>query len=135
MPAEPIAENTTTAEQIDLPTAMKYCGGNEMMQQKFLSMFVSRREAVCQQLENDLQSGNLTDYTTHVHALKSTALSIGGVKLSECAKALEMAGHAYEDGPEEERESQLQYIQDHHHEAVELYQALVTEAKNRFSIE
>ncbi len=135
VPAEPIAENTATAEQIDLPTAMKYCGGNEMMQQKFLSMFVSRREAVCQQLENDLQSGNLTDYTTHVHALKSTALSIGGVKLSECAKALEMAGHAYEDGPEEERESQLQYIQDHHHEAVELYQALVTEAKNRFSIE
>ncbi len=129
------AETTVPAEeQIDLPTAMKYCGNNEDMQKKFLGMFVSRREAVRQQLENDLQAGNIEDYTTHVHALKSTAMSIGGVKLSECAKALEMAGRACCEGPENEREEQLQYIRTHHPEAMELYQALAEEAQKRFGL-
>jgi len=121
-------------EQIDLPTALKYCGGNEEMQQKFLTMFVSRREAVTKQLNNDLETQNLTDYTTHVHALKSTALAIGGVKLSEAAKALEMAGHAYCDGPEDEKDSHLQYIREHHSEALELYTKLAAEAQKRFGI-
>lgn len=129
------AKTTVPAEtQIDLPTAMKYCGNNEDMQKKFLGMFVSRREAVRQQLENDLQAGNIEDYTTHVHALKSTSLSIGGVKLSECAKALEMAGHAYCEGPESEQEVQLQYIRVHHPEAMELYKALAEEAHERFGL-
>lgn len=134
-PAEAPAPPDGQDEQIDLPTALKYCGGNEEMQKKFLQIFVSRREAVTAQLENDLQSVNIADYTTHVHALKSTAMSIGGVKLSECAKALEMAGHACCDGPEEERDEHLQYIQEHHHEAIELYQALAVEAKNRFNVQ
>jgi CheY-like chemotaxis protein/HPt (histidine-containing phosphotransfer) domain-containing protein len=121
-------------EQIDLPTALKYCGGNEEMQKKFLTMFVSRREAVTKQLNNDWETQNLADYTTHVHALKSTALAIGGVKLSEAAKALEMAGHAYCDGPEDEKDSHLQYIREHHSEALELYAKLASEAQERFGI-
>ena len=134
-PAPETVAPATVEEQIDLPTAMKYCGNNEELQKKFLDMFVARREAVSQQLENDLQTGNIEDYTTHVHALKSTALSIGGIKLSECAKALEMAGHAYIEGPENEKDSQLAYIQSHHPEALALYQRLSQEAKERFGLE
>lgn len=121
-------------EQIDLPTALKYCGGSAEMQKKFLSMFVSRRQAVCQQLDNDLQTENIADYTTHVHALKSTSLSIGGIKLSECAKALEMAGHGYCEGADAEKDQHLQYIQDHHQEALALYEALAAEAQERFAV-
>lgn len=134
-PPLPDASPEPAAYQIDLPTALKYCGGNTELQKKFLAMFVSRREAVVNQLENDLQTGNIANYTTHVHALKSTSLSIGGIHLSECAKALEMAGHAYCDGPAEEQGQQLQYIREHHPEAISLYQALADEAQKRFGIE
>ncbi len=132
---ETAGENpTTTSQQIDLPTAMQYCGNDEEMQKKFLSMFVARREAVTKLLEKDLTADNIADYTTHVHALKSTALSIGGIQLSEAAKALEMAGHAYCDGPEEEKADNLQYIKEHHGEAMELYAKLADEAQERFGI-
>ncbi|MBO5652574.1 MAG: Hpt domain-containing protein, partial [Selenomonas sp.] len=134
-PAPPAETISPAEEQIDLATALKYCGGNEEMQKKFLTMFVSRREAVINQLNNDLETKNIEDYTTHVHALKSTALSIGGVKLSEAAKALETAGHAYCEGSEAERNGHLQYIQEHHNEALELYKRLATEAKSRFNID
>ncbi|SFB01087.1 ATP-binding protein [Selenomonas ruminantium] len=135
---EAAGENPSTTpadQQIDLPTAMQYCGNDEEMQKKFLSMFVTRREAVTKQLENDLTTDNIADYTTHVHALKSTALSIGGIKLSEAAKALEMAGHAYCDGPEDEKADNLQYIKEHHGEAMELYAKLADEAQVRFGIQ
>jgi len=39
-----------------------------------------------------LESGNLSLYTTYVHALKSACANIGAVKLSEEAKILEAAG-------------------------------------------
>ncbi len=133
-PAPPAETISPAEEQIDLATALKYCGGNEEMQKKFLTMFVSRREAVSSQLNNDLETMNIEDYTTHVHALKSTALSIGGVKLSEAAKALEMAGHAYCDGPEAEKNEHLQYIREHHCETLTLYEKLASEAQNRFCI-
>ncbi|MBQ5501588.1 MAG: hypothetical protein IIT82_02530, partial [Selenomonas sp.] len=58
----------------------------------------------------------------------------GGVKLSECAKALEMAGQAYTEGPEEEKAVHLQFIKDHHDEALALYTKLAAEAKERFGI-
>ena len=133
---ETAGENpSTTSQQIDLPTAMQYCGNDEEMQKKFLSMFVTRREAVTKLLEKDLSADNIADYTTHVHALKSTALSIGGIKLSEAAKALEMAGHAYCDGPEEEKDGHLQYIKEHHGEAIELYVKLAQEAQERFDVQ
>ena len=122
-------------EEIDLPTAMKYCGGMEAMQLKFLQVYVSRYQAVHDQLEKDLAENNIPDYTTHVHALKSTSLSIGGVKLSEAAKALEMAGHAIQDGPEEEKEAFLDYIKENHGPTMEMYAKLIEEAKTRFGIE
>ena len=122
-------------EQIDVPTAMKYCGGLEAMQVKFLAMFIARRKTVLEQLEKDLAEDNIADYTTHIHAVKSTALSVGGLKLSETAKALEMAGHAYQDGNEEEQEMNLGYIKEYHPYVVDLYNKLAEEAKARFGVD
>jgi HPt (histidine-containing phosphotransfer) domain-containing protein len=121
-------------EQIDLPTAMKYCGGMEAMQLKFLQVYVSRYQLVRDQLQKDFDEENIPDYTTHVHALKSTSLSIGGVKLSEAAKALEMAGHAIQDGPEEEKQAFIDYIKENHGPTMEMYAKLIEEAKTRFGI-
>ena len=133
--AEGAAGYDPNDEQIDLPTAMKYCGGLEAMQVKFLAMFIARRKTVLEQLEKDLAEDNIADYTTHIHAVKSTALSVGGLQLSETAKALEMAGHAYQDGNEEEQEMNLGYIKEYHPYVVDLYNKLAEEAKARFGVD
>ena len=116
---------------IDTALGMEYSGGMEEMYRQFLAMFCQRREDTQSKLETALAEENWTDYTTYIHALKSTALSMGGRKLSEEAKALEMAGHAYLDGPEEEKEEQLRFIRENHAHAMQLYDEFVAEAKER----
>lgn len=116
---------------IDTKLGMKYSGDMEEMYREFLGMFCQRREDTQSKLETALRDENWTDYTTYIHALKSTALSMGGRELSERAKALEMAGHAYLDGPQEEKAQQIQFIKDNHAHAMELYDAFVKEAKER----
>jgi hypothetical protein len=51
--------------------------------------------------------------------------------LSEAAKALEMAGHAYTEGPENEKEKQLAYIRENHEKTLALYDAYCEEAEKR----
>ncbi|MBR3722355.1 MAG: response regulator [Selenomonadaceae bacterium] len=114
---------------IDVETGLSYSGGSEEMYKKFITMFVSRKDKVAEQLQNDFDTENWQDYTTHIHAVKSTSLSMGGKILSECAKALEMAGHAYLAG--EEAEKNLSYIKEHHEEALDLYEKFAAEAKER----
>ncbi len=116
---------------IDTAVGMKYSGGIEEMYRQFLAMFCQRRSETEEKLEKALADENWQDYTTFIHALKSTALSMGGTSLSEEAKALEMAGHAYLDGPEDEKEAQLEFIRKNHRHAMELYDAFVAEAEQR----
>ena len=117
--------------QIDKEVGMQYCGDMEEMFREFVKMFCERKEETFEKIRGAYDDGNWEDYTTHVHALKSTALSVGGVKLSEAAKALEMAGHAYLDGEAGEKEKQLAYIRGHHEETLALYDAYCEEAERR----
>ncbi len=59
-------------------------------------------------------------YTTIVHALKSTSLTIGAVNLSEEAKALEMAA----------KEGDVDYIRLHHKGVLEEYIGLTNRMKD-----
>ncbi|MBR5908812.1 MAG: response regulator [Schwartzia sp.] len=117
--------------EIDKALGMQYCGDMEEMFQEFVKMFCERKEETFGKICDAYDAGKWEDYTTHVHALKSTALSVGGQKLSEAAKALEMAGHAYLDGPEAEKEKQLAYIREHHEPTLALYDAYCEEAEKR----
>ena len=132
----PIGEAPSPKEQfIDTDLGLQYSAGVEEMYRKFLTMFCQKRETTRQNLETAMAEENWADYTTYIHALKSTSLSMGGKQLSEQAKALEMAGHAYLDGPEEEKEEQLAYIRANHSKAMELYDAFVAEAEERQLLE
>lgn len=125
--AEVKADESQNAKHVDTKMGLSYSGGSMEMYKKFVTMFVSRHEKVANQLQNDFDTENWKDYTTHVHALKSTALSMGGKILSETAKALEMAGHAYLDT--DEKEQNLNYIKEHHKDVLDLYEKFVVEAK------
>lgn len=120
---------------IDQSVGLRYCGGSEEMHLRFLTMFCKKYPSVEEKLAKAYEEGNWEDYTVFVHAVKSTSMSIGGVQLSELAKSLEMAGHAWQDGPEEEKEAQLEFIRAHHGEVLELYRQLVAEAGERFGAE
>ena len=130
-PVEEPAEVPAGEQQIDKELGMQYCGDMEEMFQEFVKMFCERKEETFGKICDAYEAGNWEDYTTHVHALKSTALSVGGKTLSEAAKALEMAGHAYTEGPEAEKEKQLAYIREHHKPTLALYDAYCEEAEKR----
>ena len=121
----------TEGEYIDVALGMQYSGDMEEMYRTFITMFCKRREETQQKLQEAFDTENWQDYTTYIHALKSTALSMGGKILSEEAKALEMAGHAYLDGPPEQKEEQVAYIRENHQKAMTLYDAFVKEAEER----
>ncbi len=124
-------ESSQEDRQIDKALGMQYCGDMEEMFREFVKMFCERKEETVEKIRSAYDAESWEDYTTFVHALKSTALSVGGKVLSEEAKALEMAGHAYLDGPEEERAAQLAYIRRHHEPTLALYDAYCDEAVNR----
>lgn len=126
-PAETVKSEEKQGKYVDINTGLSYSGGSMEMYKKFVTMFVSRYEKVTSQLQNDFDTENWQDYTTHVHALKSTSLSMGGKILSETAKALEMAGHAYLDT--DDKEKNLEYIKAHHAEVLDLYEKFTVEAK------
>ena len=117
--------------EIDKALGLQYCGDMEEMFKEFVKMFCERKGETFEKIRTAYDAENWEDYTTHVHALKSTALSVGGKKLSEEAKALEMAGHAYLEGPEDEKEKQLAYIREHHEPTLALYDAYCDEAEKR----
>ncbi|MBQ9441610.1 MAG: Hpt domain-containing protein, partial [Selenomonadaceae bacterium] len=99
----------------------------EEMFKEFVKMFCDRKKEIQADLNADFSSENWKNYTTHIHALKSSSLSVGGKILSEQAKALEMAGHDYLNGDE----SKLNYICENHEKAMKLYDAFVDEAKEK----
>jgi len=128
--AAPATEAGET-EYIDAELGLQYSAGMEDMYKQFITMFCEKREGTKAKLQEAFDTENWADYTTFIHALKSTSLSMGGKILSEQAKALEMAGHAWQDGPEEEKEAQLDYIRANHQKALDLYDAFAAEAKAR----
>ena len=103
---------------------MKYSGDMEEMYREFLAMFCQRREDTQAKLRTALNDGNLTDYTTYIHALKSTALSMGGRELSEKAKALEMAS---KNGDEAFIESNHNAFVDHYMDMITKFEGIIGE--------
>ena len=78
---------------IDSGIGIKNCGG--------VKSFISALEAYADGFESNRQEitkakaeGRIRDYTTKVHALKSSSRIIGAMKIGELAEHLEMAGNA-----------------------------------------
>ena len=128
---EEINENESTEEKnlnIDVDLGMGYCGGMEEMYKEFIKMFCDKKSETQEKLQKAFDDEDWQNYTTFIHALKSGSLSVGGKILSEQAKALEMAGHAYLN---ENDTSQIEYIKENHQKAMKLYDDFVNEAIER----
>lgn len=111
---------------IEKNVGLKYCAYSEEMYYEFLKMYCDGYETKVQQLTDNYADENWPDYSTYVHALKSTSLNIGGVILSELAAEMERITKQYiNDGQNEN----LSYIKSHHEELMKLYHATIEEAR------
>ena len=70
---------------------VKHCGSKAALM-KTNRIFYSTIDSKADKIEQYLKEGLLSDYVVEVHALKSSALLIGAVPLSEAAKELEDYG-------------------------------------------
>ena len=96
---------------IDTKIGLEFSADDPEIYQEMLSMFAEGREEEKGKIEKALADAHWKNYTTGVHALKSTALTIGAKTLSEQAKALEAAG----------KKEDTDYIHAHHEAVMELY--------------
>ncbi|MDR2393135.1 MAG: response regulator [Treponema sp.] len=69
-------------------------GGSLDMYMDILGIFWAESKEKLEQLNACLAAGDMSLYTTYVHAVKSTAATIGAQALAERAKALEVAGRS-----------------------------------------
>lgn len=70
---------------------VKHCGSKEALM-KTIRIFYRTIDSKANKIEQCLKEGLISDYVIEVHALKSSALLIGAVPLSEAAKELEGYG-------------------------------------------
>ncbi len=108
-------ETEPARELIDTEVGLRYSADSEEIYYDFLAMFVKSQTERIPQLAEYYREEDWPQYTILVHSIKSTALNIGGVILSEQAKALEMAG----------KENRIAYIKEHHEELVRLNEETV----------
>lgn len=85
----------TKVEEIDLQAGLEHCG-SEAAYLEALKVFAESIQSGTEEIERYFQEEDWSNYTTKVHALKSTARIIGARELSELARSMEEAGNAGE---------------------------------------
>lgn len=98
---------------LDYKVGMQYCGDNEGLYKEMLGAYLSndKHAQICKFYEEK----DWEQYRILVHALKSTSLMIGAVKLSERAKQLEYAA----------RDNQIDVIKENHDTVMKDYEKLL----------
>ncbi|MBO4401314.1 MAG: response regulator [Selenomonadaceae bacterium] len=116
---------------INVKMGLEYSAGMNDLYKEILVTFVELKDEKINQLQTAFDGGDWKNYTIYIHALKSTALSIGGEKTSALAKELEMSGKAItsEKSSDAEKAQGEEFIRQNHAEAMRLYEKLAQEAK------
>ena len=105
-------------EGLDVQTGLGYCMNEEEFYVEMLKEYLKADKV--SKIKQFYAEEDWNNYTTIVHALKSTSLTIGAVHLSEEAKALEMAA----------KEGDVDYIRLHHKGVLEEYIGLTNRMKD-----
>ena len=87
---------------LDTATGLGYCMNDKSFYLEMLAEYIKNNHIAS--LENYLAKGDFENYRITIHSLKSTSLTIGAVKVSEEAKALETAC----------KEGDISFIQNQH---------------------
>ena len=90
-PYEGIPQEAFECSWLDAKEGVEYCGSGTMYMEA-LEFFANATERNANLIEKCVEEGDIELYTTKVHSLKSTSLSVGLKELSAKAKQLELAG-------------------------------------------
>ena len=112
-------KNTEESHILDFAAGLDYSGGDKEMYQEFLAMFCEVMPKNREQIQDCFDKSDWKQYVTLVHALKSSSLTIGAVRLSEAARALELEGKKSLDA---KPDGTPDYILSHHKDVMELYE-------------
>ncbi len=116
------AETGDDFPMLDVDLALQYCN-NISFYRKIAGLFVGTHPKKRALIEEAFANENWKNYTSFIHALKSSSLSIGGKRLSETAKAVEASGKILFDANAgvKERADALDYVRSHHARMMALY--------------
>ena len=77
------------SEVLDVATGLGYCMNDKSFYREMLAEYIQNDRSA--DLENFFDKNDFENYRIVIHSLKSTSLTIGAVKLSATAKAIEIA--------------------------------------------
>jgi signal transduction histidine kinase/CheY-like chemotaxis protein/HPt (histidine-containing phosphotransfer) domain-containing protein len=98
---------------LDTATGLAYCMNDKKFYKEMLDEYVKSEKIA--ELKEYFENGDLEYYRITVHAVKSTSLTIGASKVSEDAKALELAC----------KENNLNFVKQNHEAFMEEYKSLI----------
>ena len=124
-----VAQEEAPASQplINRTIGLSYCMDDMDFYKEVLTMYCDEYDERLQKLNASYQQQDWDNYTVYIHALKSSSLNIGGVELSEAAKALESAGKELRENSQDEENKR--FILEHHQRTMTLLQATIEEAQ------
>ncbi len=105
---------------LDTEAGLMYCMGNRDFYKEMLSDFSASAAQKKSDLDSFRENGDLRGYETAVHALKSTARTIGANSLSELARELELAAN----------NGSMEIIEEKHEALTELYCRIADDIKD-----
>lgn len=117
--SEKVPAKAALSDYLDTASGLSYCMNDEGFYGEMLDEYVKSDKSA--ELVEFFEKGDFENYRIAVHALKSTSLTIGAVKISESAKALEMAC----------KDGDLDYVKENHQRFIEDYTELLSVLKSR----
>ncbi|MGN0674553.1 MAG: ATP-binding protein [Oscillospiraceae bacterium] len=87
-----VKQNYESSPMFDPDKGLSYTGGDDSAYREILALYIKKGEEKRKYIDELFEKKDWKNYIIEVHALKSTSLSIGAIKLSELAKELEAAG-------------------------------------------
>ncbi|MDR1885513.1 MAG: response regulator [Synergistaceae bacterium] len=95
---EPAAEDDAPDAPLEVPginvsVGLKHIGGSMAVYKDILSDFCADAKELIEKIKHEERTGDIHNYTIHVHAMKGAARSIGAAEFALFAAQMEEAGH------------------------------------------
>ncbi len=128
-PSKAPAEADDQPLELNAALGLRYSGGDQSLYIDLFNMFCQLWPKKQEDLEAAFSRKDWTNYAILMHALKSSALAVGGERLSDLAKQLEMAAKALCQTEATDHAEDLRFLQDNHAKAMALGENFVKKAK------
>ena len=115
-----VQSSTKLSDFLDEATGLAYCMNDQKFYKEMLGEYVSADKT--EELMEAFSKEDFEYYRITVHAVKSTSLTIGAIKVSEDAKALEMAC----------KEGDFDFVKKNHEAFIQKYTALIRLLRTEF---